>query len=454
MPNYFSMNPIPRTAQRTLRFRVAVLTLIISGLVPGSLPAQTNSPESTNAPETATVGTNPTPPVPVLQINAGKVTGKVSPTLYGLMTEEINYSYEGGLYGELIRNRTFKANRTDPVFWNVVGNGVISLDTNQPLSAALNVSLKLDVSQASKKSPVGIANGGYWGIPVRPNTTYRATFYAKGRHFSGALTVALESADGKTVFASATVPKIAHKWKKYDVTLTTGNIGTSKDNRLVISTTKPGSFFSRHGTIWFDVVSLFPPTYNDRPNGTRPDLMQMLADMQPKFLRFPGGNYVEGNTIGERFNWKETVGDISERPGHRSPWGYWSTDGLGLLEFLEWCEDLHMQPVLAVYAGYSLRQQHVDPGPKLEPYVQDALDEIEYVTGDTTTKWGAQRAKDGHPAPFVLNYVEIGNEDPHRFQPMIYSNRVGCPVVAKTAVHKVLSGWICFVLSTSISMGI
>jgi len=411
MPNYFSMNPIPRSARGTLRFRVAVLTFIVCGLVSGLLPAQTNSPATTNAPETGAVGTNTTPPVPVLQINAGKVTGKVSPTLYGLMTEEINYSYEGGLYGELIRNRTFKANRTDPVFWNTVGNGIISLDTNQPLNAALNVSLKLDVSQASKDSPVGIANGGYWGIPVRPDTTYRASFYAKGRHFSGALTVALESADGKTVFASATVPKIAHKWKKYDVTLTTGNIGTSKDNRLVISTTKPGSFFSRHGTIWFDVVSLFPPTYNDRPNGTRPDLMQMLADMQPKFLRFPGGNYVEGNTIGERFNWKETVGDISERPGHRSPWGYWSTDGLGLLEFLEWCEDLHMQPVLAVYAGYSLRQQHVDPGPKLEPYVQDALDEIEYVTGDTTTKWGALRAKDGHPAPFVLNYVEIGNED-------------------------------------------
>src|SRR6516164_1308265 len=121
MPNYFSMNPIPRSARGTLRFRVAVLTFIVCGLVSGLLPAQTNSPATTNAPETGAVGTNTTPPVPVLQINAGKVTGKVSPTLYGLMTEEINYSYEGGLYGELIRNRTFKANRTEPVFWNVVG---------------------------------------------------------------------------------------------------------------------------------------------------------------------------------------------------------------------------------------------------------------------------------------------------------------------------------------------
>ncbi len=110
----------------------------------------------------------------------------------------------------------------------------------------------------------------------------------------------------------------------------------------------------QQGTVWFQNVSLFPPTYNNRPNGTRPDIMQLLADMQPKFLRFPGGNYLEGDTIAERFNWKKTIGDVSQRPGHRSPWGYWSTDGLGLLEFLEWCEDMNMEPVLAVYAGYSL----------------------------------------------------------------------------------------------------
>ena len=346
-----------------------------------------------------------TNPVPVLQIKADRVAAPVSPTLYGLMTEEINYSYEGGLYGELVRNRTFKANARNAVFWNAVGDAAISLDTNQPLNSALNVSLKLDTSKASKTSPAGIANGGYWGIPVRPGTTYHASFYARGKGFTGPLTVALTSTNGETVYVSAQVPKITKKWQKYEVTLTTGGVAPSKDNRLVISTTK-------HGTIWFSQVSLFPPTYHNRPNGNRPDIMQLLADMQPKFLRFPGGNYLEGNTSGTRFNWKKTIGDISQRPGHLDDgWGYWSTDGLGLLEFLEWCEDLHMQPLLAVYAGYSMHQQHVTPGPDLAPYVQDALDEIEYVTGDATTKWGAQRAKDGHPAPFLLNYVEIGNED-------------------------------------------
>jgi alpha-L-arabinofuranosidase len=158
-------------------------------------------------------------------------------------------------------------------------------------------------------------------------------------------------------------------------------------------------------------VSLFPPTYKDRPNGNRIDLMQKLADMRPAFLRFPGGNYLEGNTIPERFAWKKTIHGLEERPGHRCPWGYRSTDGLGLLEFLEWCEDLKMEPVLAVYAGYSLRGERVEPGEKLRPFVQEALDEIEYATGGPETTWGKERTKDGHKEPFKIQYVEVGNED-------------------------------------------
>ncbi len=139
--------------------------------------------------------------------------------------------------------------------------------------------------------------------------------------------------------------------------------------------------------------------------------MQKLADLHPSFLRLPGGNYLEGDTIPERFNWKTTIGPLEQRPGHQCPWGYRSSDGLGLLEFLDWCEDLHIDPVLAVYGGYSLQQQRVPAGEQLQPYVQDALDEIEYVTGDKSTRWGGERAKNGHPEPFKLTYVEIGNED-------------------------------------------
>jgi alpha-N-arabinofuranosidase len=343
---------------------------------------------------------------PVLEINAGKVVGQVSPTLYGLMTEEINFSYEGGLYGELIRNRSFKANPTNAAYWSPVGNAAIALDFGQPLNRALDASLKVDASQATKAAPAGIANGGYWGIPVRPHTTYRASFYAKSDgHFAGPLTVALVGTNGDKVWASAQVAQVTGEWQKYEVTLKTRHASVSKDNQLIITADQPG-------TLWFSQVSLFPPTYDNRTNGNRPDLMQLLADMHPQFLRFPGGNYLEGNEISNRFNWKSTIGDVAQRPGHMDDgWRYWSTDGLGLLEFLEWIEDLHMQPVLAVYAGYSMHQRHVAPGDDLQPYVQDALDEIEYVTGATNTTWGALRARDGHSAPFPLTYVEVGNED-------------------------------------------
>jgi alpha-N-arabinofuranosidase len=344
--------------------------------------------------------------VPVLHINASQTTGKVSPTLYGLMTEEINYAYEGGLYGELIRNRSFKASTVEPRFWSAIGNASISLDARMPLNSALDTSLKLDATQAASSSPAGIANGGYWGIPVRPKTTYHASFYARAaKGFSGPLTAAIVSADGKQSFASAEISGLTGDWKKFQVALKTKNVKPSKDNQFTITVPSPG-------VVWLQQISLFAPTFHNRANGNRPDLMQLLGDMQPQFLRFPGGNYLEGNTIETRFNWKNTVGDVARRPGHKNDgWGYWSTDGLGLLEFLEWCQDLKMQPVLAVYAGYSMRQIHVEPGDDLTPYVQDALDEIEYVTGAANTKWGEQRAKDGHPAPFALNYVEIGNED-------------------------------------------
>lgn len=343
--------------------------------------------------------------IPVLQIKADEIKGTVSPTLYGLMTEEINYSYEGGLYGELIANRTFNPAANEMKFWSAAGGATITIDTNMPLNDALTTSMKVDATSAAENSPAGIVNSGYWGIPVRAKTTYQVSFYAKASGgFSGPLTVSLESANGKKIFASAQISGITGDWQKFQTTLTTKRARASKENVFKITTTVPG-------TVWLQQVSLFPPTYKDRANGNRPDLMQLLADMDTKFLRLPGGNYLEGRTVDQRFEWKNTIGPVEQRAGHESPWGYWSTDGLGMLEYLEWCEDLNIQPVLAVYAGYSLNHTNINPGEDLQPYVQDALDEIEYVTGDTSTQWGAERAKDGHPAPFPLTYIEVGNED-------------------------------------------
>jgi alpha-N-arabinofuranosidase len=312
------------------------------------------------------------PSTPVLKIDAAKPGPAVS-LRYGLMTEEINFSYDGGLYAELVRNRAFKEDAKEPVHWSLVQEAgaaaSMSLDPAQPLNAAVATSLKLTIAQAGGKQRAGIANEGFWGIPVRPGTRYRASFYAKASaEFKGPITLQLVSDDGATVHSSARIPVLTGDWKKYQAVLTTTAKSTpSAKNKLVLSA-------ASKGTVWFSMVSLFPPTFNNRPNGNRPDIMRILADFKPAFLRFPGGNYLEGNTIETRFDWKKTIGDIATRPGHMNDaWRYWSSDGMGLLEFLLWCEDLHMQPVLGVYAGYSLRQQRVKPGADLEPYVKDAL---------------------------------------------------------------------------------
>jgi len=346
--------------------------------------------------------------VATLTIHTDKPAAKVSPTLYGMMTEEINYSYEGGLYAEMVSNRNFLATWAGIEDWVLkpLGNadGSVEVDRADGPSAALKNSMKLTVKQADASNPLTVLNGGWWGMAVRPTTTYTGSFYAKAAGAQSVKVSLVSDVTGKTI-ASASIPSLGADWKKYDFTLKTGaEVTPAPTNHLTLAFEKPG-------TVWLQLVSLFPPTYHNRPNGNRADIMEMMAGMNPKFLRMPGGNYLEGDHIRERFDWKKTIGPLVDRPGHRSPWNYRSTDGLGLLEFLEWCEDLKIQPVLAVYAGYSLQQEHVNPGADLEPYVQDALDEIEYVTGDTSTKWGAERAKDGHPATFPLTYVEVGNED-------------------------------------------
>jgi alpha-L-arabinofuranosidase len=346
-----------------------------------------------------------------LTVSVDKPGAKISPMLYGLMTEEINHSYDGGLYAELIQNRIFQdGNLNPPAHWSLVksGNaqGEISVAESGGVNDdALKRSLVLTIVSAGVGERVGVANDGYWGIPVWPSTKYRVSFYAKASPgFSGPLTVDVESADGQTTFATAQITGITQDWARYEATLTTENVPASAENRFVISA-------AGKGTISLSLVSLFPPTYGDRPNGSRIDLMQKLIDMQPAFLRLPGGNYLEGNTVEERFAWKKTVGDLAHRPGHQGPWGYRSSDGLGLLEYLEWCEDMKAEPVLAVFAGYALRGAHVDAGPNLQPFVDEALDEIEYCTGDTSTRWGGQRQADGHSAAFKIRYIEIGNED-------------------------------------------
>lgn len=337
-----------------------------------------------------------------LTINTREAKAKASPIHYGLMTEEINYCYDGGLYAELVRNRAFKDNEETPVHWSLLDdNSTIELDKTNPLNDKIDVSLKWDIRS---KRPSKLANEGWWGIPVKPNTTYKASFYAKATGDSGPVGIAIMDKDGRKIYAGNEVEGIGPEWKKYELTLETGNEKITDDTQLIL-------LAGEKRTIWLSLVSFFPPTWNDRPNGLRKDLMQMLVDLNPKFLRFPGGNYLEGNTLEERFKWWETLGDITERPGHPCPWGYRSSDGMGLHEFLLWTEDMGAEPVVGLYAGYNLDKSYIPAGPRLEPYIREALDEIEYIIGPVTSKWGRVRAEAGHPEPFPLRYVEIGNED-------------------------------------------
>ncbi len=350
-------------------------------------------------------------PKATLRIQVDKPLHSVSPRLYGLMTEEINYSYDGGLYGEMVRNRTFEDHGWAGVaHWNSVhlGNAQanMTVDTAEGPSEALPRSLRVDITQADTEDQAGVRNDGFWGMAVHPDTIYKGSFYAKaGSADVGPMRVSLVNDTSGATVATSTSDGLTTEWKHYEFTLHTGDVQASADNHLQLT-------LGHQGKVWLSLVSLFPPTYRNRDNGNRIDLMEKLAAMHPKFLRLPGGNYLEGNTVEERFDWKATIGPLVDRPTHRGPWGYQSSDGMGLLEFLEWTEDLKIEPVLAVYAGYSLKGAHVPPGPGLRPYVDDALDEIEFLTGDAaTTRWGAIRAKLGHPATFPLSYVEIGNED-------------------------------------------
>src|SRR6185437_6638312 len=229
-----------------------------------------------------------------LTVDLNKQKSPVSPTLYGLMTEEINYSYDGGLYAELIRNRTFRSDWSGVLNWFLVERGnsaaKFGADPKSGPSEALPGSARLDVAKADPANPVGIINEGYWGIPVRPNAKYTGSFWAKS-DTAESVKVAIVGDDSGKPVASADVALSGDAWKEYKFEFTAGPAAVaSAANHLEITVGKPG-------TLWLQLVSLFPPTYHGRPGGDRIDLSEKLAAMKPSFLRFPGGNYLEGNRI-------------------------------------------------------------------------------------------------------------------------------------------------------------
>lgn len=342
----------------------------------------------------------------VVDVDAQHLGAAVSPRLYGIFFEEINHAGDGGLYAELVQNRSFEDDDQAPVHWTALGGAKASLVTDGMLNDRQAHALRLAVNAAGE----GVQNEGYWGMAFRQQTTYTFSAWIKAEAaYKGEATVTLHSRDGRNLGQTSVPLKLkAGKWTQLkDIPV----LATGSDAEGSMALT-----FSSPGTLTLDVVSLFPPTYKGRPNGCRIDLAELLEALHPKFMRFPGGCYVEGqttskNNLQNRFVWKNTIGPIEQRPGHLSVnWGYNITDGFGYHEMLQLSEDLGAEPLFVVNVG--LGHGWLQPYDQIEEYIQEALDAIEYANGDAkTTKWGAERAKNGHPEPFGLRLLEVGNEN-------------------------------------------
>lgn len=298
-----------------------------------------------------------------------------------------------------------------------VAQGSISISNDNPLNDVLKTSLRLQVTtNVALGERVGILNTGYWGIPIRPDYTYyNASFYAKSTNFTGPLTISIESINGSIIYASAVIPQITSSFQKYEVNLMPNPSVIQNPTLDVVFVIAIDGPIDAGTEIFFQLVSLYPPTWRNKRNGLRIDIAEKLEAAKPSIVRFPGGNFLEGfiSDSGEvyRYVWEETIGPIEQRPGFPGIWDYYSSNGVGMLEYLELAEELNATAVLCVYAGYTINNFSY-PIEEMEPIVQSALNAIEYAIGDsTTTTWGAVRADNGHPDPFRLPYVEIGNED-------------------------------------------
>ena len=341
-----------------------------------------------------------------LSIQADQPGVQISSNLFGIFFEEINSAGDGGIYAELVRNRNFEeASKTN--YWRLISSGSasgsLSADTSLPVSASNLYAARLIFSSGS--GTVGAANNGWWGMNFQAGQTYDLNFYARcSAGFTGALTIRLENTGGTSTYAQATVTNLTTGWQQFSLSLVPASSDTA--GRLSIN-------LSQAGTVWLDVVSLFPrQTFHNRTNGLRPDLANMLVDLQPAFVRFPGGSWVNGDSLTNMYNWKRTIGPIGDRWVQNNLWGYYVNNGLGYHEYLQMCEDLAAEPLFVINCGMDVFSVGDSvPLAQMGPYVQDALDAIEYANGPTNSTWGAQRAAAGHPAPFNLKYIEIGNEN-------------------------------------------
>jgi alpha-L-arabinofuranosidase len=343
---------------------------------------------------------------------------KISNSLIGVFFEDINYAADGGLYAELIQNRGFEFSLSDKKgndktwthtkAWNVSGeNASLSIDSLSPVHPNNKYYAIFETGESS----AGLINQGFDGIPLEAGEKYDFSVFARtmdGK--TGTLKIRLIGQNGE-IYGESDTLTISGDWQKYNAVLIAKK--TVADANLEIVPQISGS-------IALDMISLFPRnTYKGRKNGLRPDLAKAIAGLKPSFVRFPGGCIVHGDGLANIYRWKNTIGPLEARKPQRNLWGYHQSYGLGFFEYFQFCEDIGAEPLPVVAAGVPCQnsstggagQQGGIPMHEMDNYVQDVLDLVEYANGDTTTTWGKKRADAGHPEPFNLKYVGIGNED-------------------------------------------
>lgn len=349
-------------------------------------------------------------------VNTKKVGAAVQPTMYGIFFEDINYAADGGLYGELVKNRSFEF--PDALMgWKAFGKFEVKNDgpfERCPHYVVLNYSGHNDAA-------TGLQNEGYFGIGIEKDEEYRFTVWAKT--VSGDANVEVSLVDESTMeehqeFATAELKVSGNEWKKYELILKSPKTVQKANLRLLLK--------GKNG-VALEHVSLFPKhTFKDRENGMRRDLAQALYDLHPGVFRFPGGCIVEGSSLDQRYQWKNTIGPVENRPLNGNRWlstfnyrlfpDYYQSYGLGFYEYFLLSKDIGAEPLPVLNVGMACQfQNQNDPSAHvavkdLQPYIQDCLDLIEFANGDVNTTWGKKRAEMGHPAPFNLKFLAVGNE--------------------------------------------
>lgn len=349
-------------------------------------------------------------------VNTKKVGAKVQPTMYGIFFEDINYAADGGLYGELVKNRSFEF--PDALMgWKAFGKFEVKNDgpfERCPHYVVLGYSGHNDTA-------TGLQNEGYFGIGIEKAEDYRFSVWAKA--ISGDATIEVSLVDENTMeehqeFATAELKVSGNEWKKYELVLKPTKTVQKANLRLLLK---------GKNSVALEHVSLFPKhTFKDRDNGMRRDLAQALYDLHPGVFRFPGGCIVEGSSLEQRYQWKNSIGPVENRPLNGNRWlstfnyrlfpDYYQSYGLGFYEYFLLSEDIGAEPLPVLNVGMACQYQnwnnpkaHV-PVDSLQPYIQDCLDLIEFANGDVNTTWGKKRAEMGHPAPFNLKFLAVGNE--------------------------------------------